>query len=275
MNLERFLIISFIFHLLVGAGLMLLPEQQKKEAKEILTRLVSPQEFEAQQPPPPQPVMPQQQAKPLPRQKPVRPVPVPRKMRPTPDFPVSPGMGSERGKPLPEDMFPRGAGRGGDEDRPEGAPSGIEEESDKPGYLSRDKLFDPRVIGDIAMKRGGKDGLPQGSKDRPLTFDTTEYRYAGYMRKLREKIESVWEYPVDARERGVYGDLKIRFTIKKNGKLGAVELVRTSGHKSLDDAAIKALRDGEPYWPLPDEWEMDSYTILGHFIYSLYGYGIR
>jgi protein TonB len=57
--------------------------------------------------------------------------------------------------------------------------------------------------------------------------------------------------------------------------LGAVELIRTSGHKSLDDAAMKALKEGEPYWPLPDEWGMEAYTIEGHFIYSIYGYYIR
>ncbi|PKL52368.1 MAG: hypothetical protein CVV37_01730 [Nitrospira bacterium HGW-Nitrospira-1] len=61
----------------------------------------------------------------------------------------------------------------------------------------------------------------------------------------------------------------------KNGKLGAVELVRTSGYKMLDAAAIKALKDGEQYWPLPEAWDMESYTILGHFVYSLYGYSLR
>ena len=54
-----------------------------------------------------------------------------------------------------------------------------------------------------------------------------------------------------------------------------MELVRTSGHKTLDDAAMEALRDGTPYWPLPEEWGMEGYTIEGHFVYSLYGYYIR
>jgi protein TonB len=52
-------------------------------------------------------------------------------------------------------------------------------------------------------------------------------------------------------------------------------LVRTSGYKDLDDAAIKALRDAEPYWPLPDDIREQSLTITGHFIYSLYGQYIR
>ncbi len=143
----------------------------------------------------------------------------------------------------------------------------------KPGLSTREKLFDRGVIGDVAKK--GTGGAQKGGKQDAITFDTRDYRFAGYMRKLREKIESIWEYPADAARRGIYGDLKIRFTIKKDGRLGRIELERTSGYKSLDDAAMKALKDGEPYWPLPDEWGMDSYEILGHFIYTMYGYGLR
>jgi protein TonB len=82
-------------------------------------------------------------------------------------------------------------------------------------------------------------------------------------------------YPPEAAADGLYGDLVLKFTIKKNGRLGAVELVRTSGHKNLDDAAIRALKDGAPFWPLPEEWGMEAYTIVGHFVYTLYGYYLR
>lgn len=134
----------------------------------------------------------------------------------------------------------------------------------------REKLFDRDVIGKLAQK-----GKEETKTDSGITFDTQEFKYYGYMQRLKEKIEGIWRYPSDAAEKGIYGDLYIKFTIKKNGKLGTVELVRTSGHKSLDDAAIKALKDAEPYWPLPDEWGKDGLTITGHFVYSLYGVYIR
>lgn len=134
----------------------------------------------------------------------------------------------------------------------------------------REKLFDKDVIGKLAQK-----GKEETKTDNGITFDTQEFKYYGYMQRLKEKIEGIWRYPSDAAEKGLYGDLYVKFTIKKNGKLGTVELVRTSGHKSLDDAAIKALKDAEPYWPLPDEWGKDGLTITGHFVYSLYGVYIR
>jgi protein TonB len=95
------------------------------------------------------------------------------------------------------------------------------------------------------------------------------------MQRLKEKIESAWKYPLDAAARREYGDLYIQFTIKKKGKIGAVELIETSGHPSLDTAAIKALRDADPYWPLPNAMGKESLTITGHFVYLNGAYYIR
>lgn len=265
------------------AGIYLLPEPQTKKAREFFTQLITPEEARAPEKIPPlikpMPLLPT--AKPVPTIPPsMRPLPptsrIPPKIAPSPDMPVVPGEGKDDGEPLPEGAAPK---PGKSETRGDDHPEGI---SSRPGYLKngkqpgrreatiREKLFDRAVIGDTALKgEGGK------KKKDTLTFDSKDYRYAGYMRKLKEKIESIWEYPAEAGKKGLYGDLKISFTIKKDGKLGAVELIRTSGYKILDDAALKALRDGEPYWPIPDDWEMNSYTINGHFFYTIYGYGIR
>ena len=123
-------------------------------------------------------------------------------------------------------------------------------------------LFDREVIEKYASK------VPQPEKG--LTFDTSEFRHRGYMRILKNMIESIWKYPKDAARNNRSGDLYIMFTIKRNGELGDVEILRTSGHRSLDMAAIQALKDAEPFWPLPDDWPEDSLEIKGHFIY-LYG----
>jgi protein TonB len=133
----------------------------------------------------------------------------------------------------------------------------------------REKLFDKNVIGDLAKKYIEKEDKEKKSKI--FTFDASEYKFLIYNRRLKERIENIWIYPPEAAAKGIYGDLVIKFTIMKNGKLGSVELARTSGHKNLDDAAMKALKDGEPYWPLPEEWGMENYTIEGHFIYTIYG----
>lgn len=282
LTIKKFLLISIAIHAIIFVGIYLLPEQQTKKAGEFVTSLVTPEQAKNPEalPPPAKPIL-IPPARPIPlipkSHTPLPPVAkIPPRTVPTPEKPVVPGEGKDDGRPLPGGVSPtpgRHEARG-DEDS--------EEISSRPGYLKSgrqpgkreattgEKLFDRGIIGDTALKgEGGR------RKNDTITFDTQDYRYAGYMRKLKEKIESIWEYPPEASRKGLYGDLRISFTIKKDGKLGAVELVRTSGYKILDDAALKALRDGEPYWPIPDTWGMDSYTITGHFFYTLYGYGIR
>jgi len=136
-----------------------------------------------------------------------------------------------------------------------------------PEPTKRFPLFDKEIVEKFAKK--------ESPTDRGLSFDTSEFQHMGYMRRLKERIESVWQYPLEAARKGIYGDLYIRFTILKNGRLGSAELVRTSGHKDLDEAAIKALKDAEPFWPLPEDYDKDSLTITGHFIYTIGLFYIR
>ncbi len=146
-------------------------------------------------------------------------------------------------------------------DRGRGLPSEPEGLPLKP----KPHLFDKETIEKFAKK---------APEEKELTFDTREFRHRGYLRMLKEKIESVWRYPTEAARRGISGDLYIRFSIKRDGRLGGVELLRTSGHKDLDEAAMKALRDAEPYWPLPQDWDKEDIEITGHFIYLLGRYYI-
>ncbi len=124
-------------------------------------------------------------------------------------------------------------------------------------------LFDKETIEKYAQKNTEE---AKGEK-KGLTFDAPELQHRGYMKKLKEKIESIWKYPEEAARRGISGDLYIKFSIHKDGSLGEVELIRTSGYSDFDKAAIKALKDAAPYWPLPDDMKEGELSITGHFIY--------
>jgi protein TonB len=142
-----------------------------------------------------------------------------------------------------------------------------EDDNSKPGKdaittIPPSALFDRKTINKFASKGP--------SKDKGMTFEAPELKNRGYMRLLRDKIENIWKYPREAARLGRSGDLYIKFFIKKDGSLGKVELIRTSGHRELDEAAIKALKDAQPYWPLPDNWKDEELEINGHFIY-VYG----
>jgi protein TonB len=102
-----------------------------------------------------------------------------------------------------------------------------------------------------------------------ITFQVDNMKYYGYLAKLKETIQGKWEYPLIEQHRGNYGDLILEFTINKDGTLFVVRLIRTSGHRSLDDAAIDSIKNSAPFWPLPDDWHAKTFTIKGHFVYIL------
>jgi protein TonB len=283
LNLKRFFLYSFVVHALVIAALIFLvhPVKEKKPGGEFYTSLVSPEELLPRRPatlPPPR-----VRSMPGRRSVPSRPSSRAGHAPPRPSAPALPGVTTpapskgagenvlpERGvtSPQPPSVASRPESGAGSENTGEG------QRQARPAPSLRERLFDRDIVANLA-KRALEKEEEKEKKDKSFTFDASEYRFLLYNKRLKERIESIWVYPPYEAEHGIYGDLMIRFTIKKNGQLGSVELLRTSGHKSLDDAAIKALRDGAPYWPLPDDWGMEAYTIEGHFIYTIYGYFIR
>jgi len=119
--------------------------------------------------------------------------------------------------------------------------------------------IDKAVIARIG--RSGKREVPT------LSFQTEDLKYTTYLYRLKDQIESVWKYPIREGRLGIQGDLLIRFEITADGSLGTVELVRTSGYPALDQAALQALRDAAPFYPLPKKWEESVFPITGQFVY--------
>jgi len=78
---------------------------------------------------------------------------------------------------------------------------------------------------------------------------------AFYLNSWRRKIETIGNlnYPVEARRRKIYGDLRLLVSIFPDGALKEVELLQSSGHRVLDDAAIRIVRLAAPFAPFPDD----------------------
>ncbi|MBF0521203.1 MAG: TonB family protein, partial [Nitrospirae bacterium] len=108
----------------------------------------------------------------------------------------------------------------------------------KPSTPSMSNLFDKDIISKHAQSGTQGTGRIYGAeRDTALSLETEDIRFEGYMRKLKQMIEASWVYPPDAIKRRITGDLQISFTINKNGTLGQVYVMRTSGDQSLDEAA--------------------------------------
>ncbi|HIE56227.1 MAG TPA: energy transducer TonB [Chromatiaceae bacterium] len=60
-------------------------------------------------------------------------------------------------------------------------------------------------------------------------------------------------YPDAAKRKKLYGDLLLHVAVKADGSVSEIRVVRSSGHKILDDAAMRIVRLAAPFAPFPEE----------------------
>ncbi|MCL2524375.1 MAG: energy transducer TonB [Betaproteobacteria bacterium] len=92
---------------------------------------------------------------------------------------------------------------------------------------------------------------------------TEEYGLATYLEAWRQKIERIGtlNYPEAARGK-LYGSLAVNVELNvEDGSIYKAEISRSSGHKVLDQAALRILNMAAPFGPIPRE-AMGGNTVL-------------
>ncbi len=84
---------------------------------------------------------------------------------------------------------------------------------------------------------------------------TQEYRYAQYIEDWRIKVERIGNlnYPSQARQQKIFGQLRLTVSIRANGSLESVEVTQSSGQRILDAAAVRIVKLAAPYAPFPED----------------------
>ena len=104
----------------------------------------------------------------------------------------------------------------------------------------------------------------QAYQERPkrkfIGARASEYRFAQYVDNWRQKIERIGNlnYPEEAKARKIYASLQLTVAIKADGEVESVEINRSSGHKFLDQAAIRIVRLAAPFERFPDNIRTDT-----------------
>ncbi|HAU07266.1 MAG TPA: energy transducer TonB [Gammaproteobacteria bacterium] len=100
---------------------------------------------------------------------------------------------------------------------------------------------------------------------RPISANTRQYAAAAYHEAWRKKIERLGttNYPKALKEKGINGNLILSVDINPDGSVPSDGIVisRSSGYPVLDKAAIKIVRLGAPYAPVPEEILQDHDVI--------------
>jgi periplasmic protein TonB len=105
-----------------------------------------------------------------------------------------------------------------------------------------------------------------------ISLNTTEYRYMGYFSAMRKAISMAWVYPVTAAHRGMQGVVEILWVIEKDGSVSKLRVLKSSGYRVLDDAALEAIRISSPFAPLPEGFGKERLPLHFSFRYTLTPY---
>ncbi|WP_339844091.1 energy transducer TonB [uncultured Halopseudomonas sp.] len=94
---------------------------------------------------------------------------------------------------------------------------------------------------------------------------TMQDKGAYYKDAWRRKVERVGNqnYPAQARSERIYGSLRLLVSINRDGTLREVQILESSGHQVLDNAAQRIVRLAAPYAPFTgDLMDVDVLEII-------------
>lgn len=104
----------------------------------------------------------------------------------------------------------------------------------------------------------------------PLSFDTQWYDWGPYAAEMIRRIRYHWRIPEIARF-GVPGVVRIRFLIERSGRVTGLQILRESGHPSMDFAARDAIHNASPLPPLPADLPgLEQEGVVITFYYNTY-----
>jgi protein TonB len=127
---------------------------------------------------------------------------------------------------------------------------------EQPGDVEDTLLLNP----EIASLQAKLDRIRQHRAKQPrvrrLTSVATKASAdAAYLNSWTQKIEQVGNenFPQEALQQGLFGNLRMSVSLHPNGAVARVEILQSSGHRILDDAAVRIVKLSSPFPPFPPE----------------------
>jgi protein TonB len=87
--------------------------------------------------------------------------------------------------------------------------------------------------------------------------------------ELVRRLEQYKRYPSDAQSRGVEGIVMLNFSVDRNGRVLAHEIVRSSGHPELDKEVVSMIERAQPLPPFPPSMPEEKLDLTVPIRFSL------
>lgn len=82
----------------------------------------------------------------------------------------------------------------------------------------------------------------QETTAQPASLDWQD----GYLASLAGRLERHKIYPVAARRLGLEGEALVQLRLDHNGEVESVQILQSTGHRMLDDAILRMVREAQP-----------------------------
>jgi TonB family protein len=132
----------------------------------------------------------------------------------------------------------------------------ISPESDKP--ISPDS---PNADTDLVNGAAGG----QYSSDREGVSGAAD----SYITAVRVRIASKWIYPPKAVQFKIGGTVSVEFTLLRDGSLGAITILKSSGWPILDEDIVRVIKSAAPFPKFPTTMPQSKIVISGKYNYDL------
>jgi protein TonB len=93
-------------------------------------------------------------------------------------------------------------------------------------------------------------------------------KYTAYLLTVKRKIEKGWRKIVTSPNLSRERVSVIKFTIAADGHLITSEIVASSGIPSLDEMALRVVRNAAPFEPIPNQYRLKRLHIIASFHYE-------
>ncbi|MBR9912217.1 MAG: energy transducer TonB [Gammaproteobacteria bacterium] len=98
---------------------------------------------------------------------------------------------------------------------------------------------------------------------------------AAYLNQWTSKVEYIGNrnFPQQAIQQQIFGKLRLATTLRSNGSVQSVEILQSSGHPILDEAAVQIVHLASPFPPFPLELrkDIDQLEIIRTWHFELSG----
>jgi protein TonB len=105
--------------------------------------------------------------------------------------------------------------------------------------------------------------------EEPPPLDPSDPRIQRYFAAIKERIQTIWKYPLEAVRLEQTGSGMARFKIARDGSVREVEIIQSTGASVLDHYLLNAILLAAPFPSIPCPISEASVPLTITFRYTL------